>query len=154
MNRSKFIILPAAAYFILTFSVTVCNITFAADIQHDDKRIVLNIPRGGEPGDEKFTLGTIPSAFQAGTGKTKQNKIGYEKDIGLVRGISDTGGHGGSHPHLVHEFVRSIVEGRKPRIDEVTAANWTAAGICAHASAMQGGARVIIPDFGAPAPQV
>ena len=25
------------------------------------------------------------------------------------------GGHGGSHPHLVHEFVRSIVEGRRAR---------------------------------------
>ncbi len=24
------------------------------------------------------------------------------------------GGHHGSHPHLVHEFVRSIVEGRSP----------------------------------------
>jgi predicted dehydrogenase len=57
------------------------------------------------------------------------------------------GGHGGSHPHLVHEFVSSIVEGRKPYIDEVTAADWTAAGICAHESAMQGGAEVLIPDF-------
>ena len=59
------------------------------------------------------------------------------------------GGHGGSHPHLVHEFVRSIVEQRKARIDEVTAANWTAAGICAHASALQGGACVTVPDFAA-----
>ena len=32
------------------------------------------------------------------------------------------GGHHGSHPHLVHEFVRSIIEGRKPRIDERRAA--------------------------------
>ncbi|WP_330620836.1 hypothetical protein [Blautia pseudococcoides] len=24
------------------------------------------------------------------------------------------GGHGGSHPHLVHEFIRSIIEERKP----------------------------------------
>jgi len=56
-------------------------------------------------------------------------------------------GHHGSHPHLVHEFVRSIVEGRKPAIDAVTAANWTAAGICAHESAMQGGREVIIPAF-------
>ena len=59
------------------------------------------------------------------------------------------GGHGGSHPHLVHEFVRSIVERRKSRIDEVTAANWTAAGICAHTSALRGGARVVVPSFDA-----
>ena len=57
------------------------------------------------------------------------------------------GGHHGSHPHLVHEFVRSIVENRQPAIDAVTAANWTAAGICAHQSAELGGAEVVIPDF-------
>jgi predicted dehydrogenase len=57
------------------------------------------------------------------------------------------GGHHGSHPHLVHEFVRSIVEERRPRIDAVTAANWTAAGICAHQSAMAGGEGVAIPSF-------
>ena len=57
------------------------------------------------------------------------------------------GGHGGSHPHLVDEFVRSIVEERKPWIDEVTAANWTAAGICAHESALRDGELVNIPRF-------
>lgn len=58
------------------------------------------------------------------------------------------GGHHGSHPHLVQEFVRSIVEQRQPAIDAVTAANWTAAGICAHQSAMQGGVAAEIPSFG------
>ena len=58
------------------------------------------------------------------------------------------GGHGGSHPHLVHEFVSSIVEGRQPAIDAITAANWTAAGICAHESAMRGGETVEVPEFG------
>jgi predicted dehydrogenase len=58
------------------------------------------------------------------------------------------GGHGGSHPHLVHEFVRSIVEGRSPAIDEFKAADWTAPGICAHESALKNGAEVQIPVFG------
>jgi len=57
------------------------------------------------------------------------------------------GGHHGSHPHLVHEFVMSIVEGRQPWIDAVTAANWTAPGICAHESAMSGGRQVRVPCF-------
>jgi len=57
------------------------------------------------------------------------------------------GGHHGSHPHLVHEFVSSIVENRKPAIDAVTAADWTAAGICAHESALNEGKEVLIPDF-------
>ncbi len=57
------------------------------------------------------------------------------------------GGHHGSHPHLVHEFVRSIIEDRRPRIDALTAANWTAAGICAHQSALQGGVEIEVPSF-------
>jgi predicted dehydrogenase len=55
------------------------------------------------------------------------------------------GGHGGSHPHLVHEFVRAIVEERESAIDAARAANWTLAGICAHESAVKGGKRVEIP---------
>jgi predicted dehydrogenase len=57
------------------------------------------------------------------------------------------GGHGGSHPHLVHEFVRSIVEGRPPAIDAARAAHWTAAGLCAHESALRQGEGVAVPDF-------
>jgi predicted dehydrogenase len=57
------------------------------------------------------------------------------------------GGHHGSHPHLVHEFVRSIMEARSPWIDAMTAAHWTAAGICAHESAMSGGREITIPSF-------
>jgi predicted dehydrogenase len=32
-------------------------------------------------------------------------------------------------------------------IDAVVAANWTAAGICAHESAMLGGQEVVVPNF-------
>jgi predicted dehydrogenase len=54
-------------------------------------------------------------------------------------------GHGGSHPHLAHEFVRAILEGRESYADARRAANWTMAGICAHESAMGGGKRVEVP---------
>ena len=63
----------------------------------------------------------------------------------LISGAA--GGHHGSHPHLVHEFVSSILENRKAAIDEVLGANITAAGICAHLSAMQDGAEVVVPVF-------
>ncbi len=63
------------------------------------------------------------------------------------RSFPQGGGHGGSHPHLVHEFVRSIVEKRPSAIDAVTAAQWTAAGICAHESALRDGEAVVIPSF-------
>lgn len=56
-------------------------------------------------------------------------------------------GHGGSHPHLVHEFIRSIQEQRRPAIDHVTAANWTSVGLCAHESALKEGQRIEIPDY-------
>ena len=57
------------------------------------------------------------------------------------------GGHGGSHPHLVHEFVRSIIEERPAVLDDIMGAYWTGTGICAHESAMQGGTVIEIPRF-------
>jgi len=57
------------------------------------------------------------------------------------------GGHGGSHPHLVNEFVRALLDDRDPWPNAVQSANWTCVGICAHASATQGGAVVRLPDF-------
>ncbi len=55
--------------------------------------------------------------------------------------------HHGSHPHLVHEFVTSILEQREPAIDVRLGANITAAGICAHHSAMNDGISVMVPDI-------
>lgn len=57
------------------------------------------------------------------------------------------GGHGGSHPHLVHEFVTSVLEGRPSFPDVYQSLNWTCAGICAHESAMRGGEIVKLPNF-------
>ena len=56
-------------------------------------------------------------------------------------------GHGGSHPHLVHEFLMAILDSRKSSIDAVLSAQITGAGICAHQSALANGERVVIPDF-------
>jgi predicted dehydrogenase len=57
------------------------------------------------------------------------------------------GGHGGSHPHLVNEFVTSIVEQRPSFPDVFQSVNWTCAGICAHESAMRRGEIVKLPVF-------
>lgn len=57
------------------------------------------------------------------------------------------GGHGGSHPHLVNEFVAALVNKRAPFPDAVTSANWTCVGICAHESALKGGEIVRLPEF-------
>jgi predicted dehydrogenase len=57
------------------------------------------------------------------------------------------GGHGGSHPHLVNEFISALLEDRDPRPNAVTSANWTCVGICAHQSALKGGEIVRLPEF-------
>lgn len=57
------------------------------------------------------------------------------------------GGHGGSHPHLVNEFVSALIENRDPWPNATLSANWTCVGICAHQSAEQGGEIVRLPEF-------
>ncbi|MEA3366590.1 MAG: Gfo/Idh/MocA family oxidoreductase [Planctomycetota bacterium] len=57
------------------------------------------------------------------------------------------GGHGGSHPHLAHECVSALDEGRDPFPNAVQSANWTCTGILAHDSAMRGGELLPLPEF-------
>ncbi|MEM6468036.1 MAG: Gfo/Idh/MocA family oxidoreductase [Planctomycetota bacterium] len=57
------------------------------------------------------------------------------------------GGHGGSHPHLVNEFVSALIDDREHWPNAVTSANWTCVGICAHESAVKGGEIVRLPEF-------
>ncbi len=56
-------------------------------------------------------------------------------------------GHGGSHPHLAHEFATALVENRDPFPNAQQSANWTCVGLCAHESAKRGGAIVKLPAF-------
>ncbi len=56
-------------------------------------------------------------------------------------------GHGGSHPHLVNEFLNALVENRQPYPNAVQSANITCVGILAHESAMQGGKIIKLPEF-------
>lgn len=58
-----------------------------------------------------------------------------------------TAWHGGSHPHLVHEFVSSVHDGRPSAIDAFRAATITAPGIVAHESALAGGALLEVPAY-------
>jgi len=61
--------------------------------------------------------------------------------------VLNAGKHCGSHPHMVHEFIRSILENRKPWVNEINGANIVAVGICAHESAMKGGEIREVPEF-------
>lgn len=75
-----------------------------------------------------------------------------------TRGVYDTddhqhlsfiqgAGHGGSHPHLVHEFVSSLIDNREPFPNAKQSANITCVGILAHESALQNGKQLNLPDF-------
>lgn len=70
-----------------------------------------------------------------------KNQIVDDNHVSFLQGD----GHGGSHPHMVHEFISAIREGRRAHVDSKRAANLTIAGILAHESAMKGGAVIDIP---------
>ena len=75
---------------------------------------------------------------------------GTDPDGSHAHLVADPGsleGHGGSHPHLVHEFVSALIEDRDPFPNAVQSANITCAGILAHESAMNGGVPLRLPDF-------
>ncbi len=55
-------------------------------------------------------------------------------------------GHGGSHPHLTHEFVDALIRDRDPWPNAKQSANWTCTGILAHDSALKGGEIVRLPE--------
>lgn len=82
----------------------------------------------------------LPSEIQR---FTLPQEIHDAQHLSFVQG----GGHGGSHPHLVHEMVSALLEDREPWPNAVTSANWTCVGICAHESAEQGGQIVRLPEF-------
>ena len=85
----------------------------------------------------------LPGPIQRFTTKGVYSGEEGEQHLSFTQG----GGHGGSHPHLVHAFL-SAVRGERPALpDAETSANWTMVGLCAHESAMNGGKRVVIPTF-------
>ncbi len=71
----------------------------------------------------------------------------YDLDANEHLSFTQGGGHGGSHPHLVHEFLSALVEDREPWPNARQSANWTCVGILAHESAMEGGVRKDLPDW-------
>jgi predicted dehydrogenase len=57
-------------------------------------------------------------------------------------------GHEGSHHFLVDDFVTAVVTRGLPPVNAWVAARYTLPGIIAHHSALRGGVRLEIPDFG------
>lgn len=66
---------------------------------------------------------------------------------GMHRSFVQGAGHGGSHPHLAHRLLMAVLGKEEPYPNAVQAANITCAGILSHRSALDGGAKVRLPDW-------
>ncbi|WP_050027068.1 Gfo/Idh/MocA family oxidoreductase [Verrucomicrobium sp. BvORR034] len=78
-------------------------------------------------------------------GIAKYTTKGVYDDENAHLSFTQGAGHGGSHPHLAHEFAMALVEGRQPFPNAKQSANWTCTGILAHESALDGGAIKHLP---------
>jgi len=71
----------------------------------------------------------------------------YDGDNNQHLSFIQGSGHGGSHPHLVHEFLTALAEKRQPFPNAKQSANITCVGILAHESALNGGVKMDMPEF-------
>jgi len=69
--------------------------------------------------------------------------LNENKHLSFIQGS----GHGGSHPHMVNEFLQALIEKRSPYPNASQSANITCVGILAHESAMNGGEIKRLPEF-------
>lgn len=70
----------------------------------------------------------------------------YDSDDNQHLSFTQGAGHGGSHPHLVHEFINALIQKKDPYPNAKQSANITCVGILAHESAMQGGTLIKLPE--------
>jgi predicted dehydrogenase len=97
--------------------------------------------RGGEMGRIRGQRGSYYGKYE-----------GLEKDLPSTKRpplppTVEPGGHGGSHGHLMNEFITAIIQDRKPLVDVAQALNMTVAGVVAHQSALKDGELMKIPQY-------
>src|SRR6266540_1699595 len=108
-------------------------------ILHTAKRPESKIPKPVKAPDYAKRL---PKAIRRFTTKGVYD-LGKKTHLSFTQGA----GAGGSHPHLAHELVSALVADRDPFPNARQSANWTCVGLCAHQSALKGGAIVKLPAF-------
>ncbi len=124
-----------------SFDVTASNVSFEwQQLEGEDPVLHMRgLPEHQIPRRVKVPdfAGRLPEPIRKFTGA-----IHDATHLSFVQG----GGHGGSHPHLAHNFLMAVL-GEQPAFpDAATSANWTLVGICAHESALSG-ERVHIPAY-------
>ena len=107
-------------------------------------------------GERAQWLGEKLSLYMAGSGGQPFRRVGADGAAStelpdyrqrLPEPLRVDSGHGGSHPHLTHEFVQALAEGREPAIDVHESLAMTVPGIVAHESALKGGVQLEVPAF-------
>ncbi len=71
----------------------------------------------------------------------------YDVDDNEHLSFTQGAGHGGSHPHLVHEFINALIQKIEPYPNAKQSANITCVGILSHESALNGGKLIRLPEF-------
>ncbi len=108
-------------------------------VMHTAKRPEPEIPEEVESPDYAKLL---PEPIQRFTTKGV-----YDSDEHQHLSFTQGAGHGGSHPHLIHEFLSALVNQKQPYPNASQSANITCVGILAHESAKQGGKIISLPEF-------
>jgi predicted dehydrogenase len=115
--------------------------------------------RTSEGGMARMAVSWDTKGFDGEMGRVRgQNGSYYKTFVGLERTAAnverpplppgvEAGFHGGSHGHLMNEFVTAILEDRQPLVDIVAALNMSVAGIVAHQSALKDGELLKVPQF-------
>jgi predicted dehydrogenase len=124
-----------------SFDVTASNVSFEwQQLEGEDPVLHMRgLPEHQIPRRVKVPdfAGRLPEPIRKFTGA-----IHDATHLSFVQG----GGHGGSHPHLAHNFLMAVLGNQPAFPDAPTSANWTLVGICAHESALSGN-RVPIPAW-------
>ena len=124
-----------------SFDVTASNVSFEwQQLEGEDPVLHMRgLPEHQIPRRVKVPdfAGRLPEPIRKFTGA-----IHDATHLSFVQG----GGHGGSHPHLAHNFLMAVLSEQPAFPDAATSANWTLVGICAHESALSG-ERVQIPAY-------
>jgi predicted dehydrogenase len=85
----------------------------------------------------------LPEEIRRFTTPGRYSGTGESAERAFVQG----GGHGGSHPHLVHRLLMAALGEEEPYPNAANAANITCAGILSHESALAEGERIYLPDW-------
>jgi hypothetical protein len=115
----------------------------------------------GRPDVETFRVFGTQASYSDGCWMDKASTCALQEDemrdplpdevreaFGLQQDTGVYGGHGGSHPYLVHEFIDAVNTNRLPSINVWEAVRYMAAGVTAHQSALRGGELLSVPDWG------